>query len=186
MKKLLLTLFAVLVLAAIPATGVFAATTATVTVTATPGFIGIANDPNTWPIGVITINTTYYANPLGGTTAPSATVVDGECRWTLTNSSTVTINVAIDFNDFAGGNTMTNGNTGSNGATTFGAYSYLSGSAYPGERVTLNNDASTNLISNMLAATTTKKWGAEMKTRTDAWTTGDALTATIVLTATAA
>ena len=76
---------------------VSAATTAVVTVTGNPAYIAITIAPTTYTINsdtggnsAMNINTTYYSNPLGGTTSPSATVVDGECDFTITNTSSIT------------------------------------------------------------------------------------------------
>ena len=63
-----------------------AATTAVVTVTNTTQCVSISNNVSTYNFNAagaahagVLINTTYYSNPGGQTTAPSAMVVDGEC-----------------------------------------------------------------------------------------------------------
>jgi hypothetical protein len=181
-------LLVVLLVATLP---VLAATTQDVTVTATPSFISIANAPATWALDGITgdsrvdINTVYYANPLGDTTAPAgANVVDGECRFTITNSSTVAIDLSVNCGNFTGGDAMTNTDTGNNGAGQYGAYSWASGTAYPGGRVIMKTAASGVLV-DALAALTNIKWGGEIETQTDAWTSGDVMTATMTISAVA-
>ena len=196
MKRALISVLMALVLVIAPAIGANAASTATVTVTAVPSFLDISVAPTTWTIngidgnGTIATNTVYYANPAGSSgdvTAPNATIVDGDCQFTATNSSTVPVNIAINMSDFSGGNAMTNNGTGysTNGATTYGASVYVSGLAWPGGAVTAAASSSSNSITS-LAASGTKKFGVAIKTRTDAWTAGTSLTSTITLTATSA
>ena len=62
----------------------YAATTAVVTVTNTTQFVSISNNVSTYNFNAtgaahagVLPSTTYYSNPGGQTTAPSATVVDG-------------------------------------------------------------------------------------------------------------
>jgi len=159
-----------------------------ITITATPGYVSFSSAPTTWTLnditgdGFINVDTVYYANPLGDTTPPSATVLDAECQFTWTNDSTVDIEVYVDCGSFTGGDAdMTNGGTGSNGATTYGAYSWYSGMTYASKVIVKSSG------SNVLYTTVTpgedKKWGAEIETREDAWTGGDASTATMTITA---
>ena len=160
-----------------------------ITITATPSYVSFSSAPTTWTLNGITgdskidVNTTYYANPLGDTTAPSTTVADGECQFTWTNDSSVNINIYVDCGSFTGGDAdMTNSGTGSNGATTYGAYAWYSGMTYANKVVVKSSGSSA------LYTTTTpgedKKWGAEILTRTDAWTGGTSSTATMTITAT--
>ena len=140
MRKTLFAIMLALALVLIPVGSAFAATTATVTVTATPSILSITQCPGylgsklalSTPVTKIVRNTTYYSNPLGDTTAPTgAAVVDGECRFTLTNNGDVNVDITINMTDLG---TMTNGEGGYtvNGATSFGASAYVSGSAWPG------------------------------------------------------
>jgi len=84
MKKLILVIMLV-VMMTLGLTGMaLAATSDTITVTATPAFVGISNSPATWLVngingapapkvgdGRIRRNIVYYANPLGDVTAPA-------------------------------------------------------------------------------------------------------------------
>ena len=168
---------------------VLAATSANVTVTATPAFISITNAPNTWELDGLTgdsrvaVDTLYYSNPLGDTTAPAgANVVDAECRFTVTNTSTVAIDLHVNCGHFAGGDAMQNSDTGANGVGEYGAYSWASGAAYPGGKVVMKTAASL-VMKDALAALTDIKWGAEIETQSDAWASGDQMTATMVISA---
>ena len=94
-KNLIGVLFAVVLIAvlAVPVSAT------DITVTATPAYVSFSSAPTTWTLNGITgdskidVDTVYYANPLGDTTAPSATVADGECQFTWTNDSSVNINI---------------------------------------------------------------------------------------------
>jgi len=179
----------VLVMLFVLAVPVTAATSQDVTVTAVPAFISISNTPGTWTIngitgsGVIAPNTTYYTNPLGDASSPGVTVVDGECRFTVTNTSTVATDITVNFPNHTGGDASTNSGTGNNAATSFGAYGYYSGMTYT-NKVIAKASGSNPLISN-LAATTNFKWGLEYKSQTSAWTSGTSMTSTVTITATA-
>jgi hypothetical protein len=174
---------------------VLAAETDTIVVTASPVFLAIDNSPDTWTVngclipavgkegdGKIRKNTTYYSNPLGDWDVPSAVVVDGECQFTITNTSNVHTDIAVNFPNFAGGDAMTNSNTGSNGATAFGAYGWYSGMTYT-NKVILKASGSDVLLSN-LGETTNKKFGMEVKTQTNAFTSPTAMTSSVVISVT--
>jgi hypothetical protein len=192
MRKLLISLALALTLVLSFNLPAFAATSQDVTVTATPSYIAISNSPNTWTIngisgtGKIQPNTTYYAKgSTNETTPPSATVLDAECYFTVTNSSSVNIDLTVTWGAFTGGGAdMTNSNAGTNGATTYGAYCWYSGMTYT-SKVIVKSTGSDKMLTGMTPATTTKKWGVEIKTRTDAWTSGTSSTSTLTITATA-
>lgn len=191
MKRLAVCLmFLAVMLALIPAGTALAATSQNVTVNATPSYISITNAPDYWVLNGITgnsrisINTVYYSNPLGDTTTPSATVVDGECQFTITNASTVAIDLTVTCSDFSGGDAdMTNSDDGSNGATSYGAYCWNSGMTYASKVIMKTTGSS--VMKDALAALTNIKWGAEIETQTDAWGGGSLSQATMIITATA-
>ena len=133
----------------------------------------------------IAISTTYYSNPLGATTQPTeAGILDTECRFTITNTSSVATDLTVNFIHFTGGDAMQNSGTGSGGVGTFGAYSWPSGAVYStGKVIALN--AGSAVMKNALAATTNIKWGLTLSTQTDEWTTGAAMSSTVTITATA-
>lgn len=165
---------------------VSAATSQDVTVTAQPKYISISLDNNTWTIGgltgagVIDPSTTYFSNPLGDTTSPSSTVVDGECRFSMTNTSSVHTNIKMHWHNFSGGDAnMTNG-SGTPGATAFAGFAYISGALYSA-KVTVN--ATDVEVIHDLGETTNKKFGLTIQTQTDAWTGGASSTATMTVSA---
>lgn len=187
MRKLILSLALALMLLVLSAVPAFALTSQDVTVTATPSFIGIANAPSAWDLNdasPVLVDTVYYANPEGTTTPPSATVLDAECDFTITNSSTIATDLTVNCGDFAGGPTMTNSDSdGSNGATTYGGFSWYSGMTYSGKVVMKTTGSA--VLKDALVAETNIKWGAEIETRTTAWDSGDEMEATMTITATA-
>ena len=172
---------------------VSAATTAVVTVTGTPAYVAVTISPTTYTINsdnsgssVMAINTTYYSNPLGGTTSPSATVVDGECDFTITNTASIATDLTGNMADGSGGsNPMTNVNGAAAGAASYSAYAYYSGETFA-SKVLLKSSASTlgNFKSN-LGATTNIKVGFQFSTQTGAWTGGTGSTYTLTITSTA-
>lgn len=192
MKKwrLWVALALVLVLVMIPAGQVFAATSQDVSVTATPQYIAIANAPSTWTINsltgssVILVDTMYWSNPLGDTTTPTVGgAVDGECRFTITNTSTVAIDLTVLFPHHAGGDASTNSDTGANAAGSFGAKSYFTGQA-SGAWVIAKNSGS-GVGKDALAASTNIKWGLQYESQSDAWGSGTNMTSTVNIAATA-
>ena len=173
-------------------TPVLGAASQNVTVTVTPEFIAIANAPADWEVnnevagsGVVTIDTLYYSNPLGDATIPTVGgAVDGECRFTITNTSTVVTDLTVLFPHHAAGDASTNSDTGANAAGSFGAYSYFSGQIQGAWVIAKNAGSAAGKED--LAATTDIKWGLIYETQTGAWTSGTPMTSTVSITATAA
>ena len=192
--KRLLGLVSVVAIAAalaLPGTA-FAAGSANITVTGTPLFLSITNTPNTWTLngitgsGTIAVDTVYYANPLGDTTPPSATVDAGECQFnTSVTAGATTCDLTVTMGAFTGGNaTMTNSDSdGSNGESTYGAFCWYDGMTYS-SKVVVKSTGSDEMYSSGLAAEASLNWGAEIETRTGAWEGGGASTATLTITAT--
>ena len=168
-----------------------AATSATVTITAQPAFVGIANSPSTWTVnnfthsGFVKNNTVYYSNPTGDNLQPTGGgVLATECAFNMTNTSTVATNITLNIANFTGGDADANTNLGTNNATAFGAYGYYTGLAYA-NKVIAKTTASGVLIPN-LAALTYKGWGIEIKLQANDWTSASNMTTTAVITAIAA
>ena len=188
MKRILFTLLAVLALVLSIGVPVFGAagTTQDITVTATPKYLAIEIDVLTWVIngitgtGVIDPSTTYYSNPIGDTTAPTATVVDGECRFTVDNTSTVHTNLKLHWHTFTGGDAnMINVDTGAADATHFAGFCYLSGALLSAKvQVTIADIE----VKHDLGETTDVKFGLQIDTQTGAWAGGDPSTATVTMT----
>jgi hypothetical protein len=167
----------------------FAATSADVSITGEPTYIAITGT-DSWTInlgtngdGKIDIATTYYSNPLGCNLSPSDTVVDGECKFTVTNaSSNVPLTLTVNIPNFTGGDAMANSNSGSGGVGTYGAYVYCTGMTYSSGKVVAKATGSAPLKTNF--TDTTLKWGITIATQTDVWTSPTAETTTATITAT--
>jgi hypothetical protein len=191
MKMKVLGIFAVVALLAgvlSPAVA-FAATSADVSITGEPTYIAITGN-NSWTInlgtngdGKMDIATTYYSNPLGCNLSPSDPVVDGECKFTVTNaSSNVPLTLTVNILDFTGGDAMANSNSGSGGVGTYGAYVYCTGMIYSSGKVVAQATGSAPLKTNFTDGTL--KWGITIATQTDVWTSPTAETTTATITAT--
>ena len=169
-----------------------AATSQDVTVTATPSYIAISNGQATWTIngiagsGVIEPSTTYYANALGDTDVPDATVGATEGYFPITNTSSVDITLTVDMENFAGGDAnMTNGETGSAGATSYGAYSWYEGQTYANKVIIKTNGTGSDVLWTSPTPGADIDLGAEISTQTNAWAGGGSSTATLKITAAA-
>ncbi len=191
MKRTVVSLMLALVLILIPATEVLAATSQNVEVTATPEYIAISNTPGTWTVngiggsGVIATSTTYYSNPQGDTSVPSDPVATNECRFAITNTSTVAIDLVANFPNHSGGDASTNSDNGSAGATSFGAYGYTDNmTTYASDRVVMQVSGGA-VLKDALVASANISWGIEYSSQTDTWTSGTNMTSTVVITATA-
>ena len=159
-----------------------------ITVTASPSYIEFGSSPTSWTLndltgsGLIDEDTVYYSNPLGDTTPPSATVVDGECYFTWANNSSVNITITVNCGHFTGGDAdMTNSGTGSNGATSYGAYAWYSGMTYANKVVVASSGSAA--LYNTTTPGEDRKWGAEIETRTDSWAGTSASNTTMTITA---
>lgn len=197
MRKILVGLILAVLLTMALAVPAMAGNTQSVTVTATPSFVSIANTPGTWTMngvkgdGLIDIDTIYYAIGAAGTsdtTAPVTTVADADCRFTLTDTSSVNITLKVTMEDFASGSDpMLNAESADNGEGTYSAYSYYSGLAYPSGKVLVKEVANIGTTGVLYTSTTPGgadiKWAAQVETQTDVWTGGTSSTATLTITA---
>jgi len=193
MRRILVGVLSALALVLVSVVPAFADSSQNVTVTGAPLYLSISNTPSTWTIngitgsGLIEPDTTYYAKgSTNETTAPSATVLGTECYFTVTNGTgATTCDLTVTWGAFTGGGAdMTNSDAGTNGATTYGAYCWYEGMTYT-SKVIVKSTGSDEMYSTGLAADASLKWGVEIKTRTDAWTSGTSSTSTLTITATA-
>ena len=137
----------------------------------------IANTPATENLGTLATNTTYYANG----SAPSNPVVDGECTFTITNSSGGAVDITIKATDFTGGNgwTLTSGAPGSDTTRMTAYYSGLN----PASGVVLTTSYQAFITA--LADSGTKKWDFKLESPS-AFTDGVSKSSTITVSATCA
>lgn len=171
-------------------------TSQSVTVTATPSFIAVENTPDTWTMngvkgdGFILVNTIYYAIDVAkasDTTGPGATVAAADCRFALTDTSSVNITLKVTMEDFAGGSAnMANSEDGTNGATNYGAYSYYSGMTYTAKKVVkevANIGTTTAMYTSSTPGGADIAWAVQVETQENAWAGSSASTATLTITA---
>ncbi|TRZ52029.1 MAG: hypothetical protein D4S01_03655 [Dehalococcoidia bacterium] len=101
MKRLVISVVLAVALVIVPASGVLAATTDTVTVTASPSYVEIANAPDTWAIGAVTAGVDdQTANDFFTITNGSGVAID------------ITIQVTTDWAFTSGSNSWTYGAPG--------------------------------------------------------------------------
>lgn len=198
MRRIIVSVVLALVLVTSAAVPAFAADYADVTVTATPLYLSITNltddTGTTWLIngidgtGLIDPSTIYYAK--GGaneTTAPSATVLGTECYFTVTNATGASAcDLVVTWGSFTGGGAnMTNTDTdGSNGATSYGAFCWYEGmTTYASSKVVVKSTGSATMYTAGLAAEGTLKWGVEIETQDNGWSSGVSSTSTLTITA---
>lgn len=190
MKKLVISVVLAVALVIVPASGVLAADTATVTVTAVPSYIDISIDNTAWTLngisgsGALDINTTYYSQASGDETTTFGDPVTAVSAWhSVTNSSGINITLKSDMSNFANGTVpMTNGN-GTAGANAFAAWvCEADGVAdWSTDKVVMQTSGSTIFWTSSSAGDDIKV-GFGVQTQTGAWTDATSQESTITLT----
>jgi hypothetical protein len=189
--RIILPLFIALVVVMSMSIPIYSALSDTITITNTPQFISISIAPDTYNINGADgkgakPSTTYYTNPSGMETTPTVGgAVDGECAFTITNTSNVHIDLKVTSSDFAGGSdNSANSDAGTAAAATYGAKSYFSGqaaAAWEVAKVAIDATGYANL-----GETTNIKFGMIIAEQTNAWTGATPATFSVVVTASAA
>ena len=175
MKKAIISITLAVALLMIPAGAALAATSQAVTVTATPSYVSISNDPSTWPIGAVNASSSYWSK----NATPTFPLDDGECYFTVTNDGSVAVDITVTGANFTGGVGWTL--AGSTGENTVVMKAGKSGDSLEGNMVTLTTGAQAFISA--LAASGTKMW--ELKLDTGTFTDGVAKSADVTLTAAA-
>lgn len=189
MKRLIISLVLALALLMIPASGVFAGTTANVDVTAVPSLVDVSISNASWTIngingnGAIEANQTYYSQKTQGeTTVFGDPVLTANCWNVVTNNSTVNITLKADMADFAGGTVpMTNGD-GTQGANAFAAWVCAAGSNWSTQKQIMKTTNSTVFWTSSSAGDDIEI-GFGVQTQSGAWSDYTTQTTTILLTA---
>jgi hypothetical protein len=153
------------------ATPAFAATTANVTITATPSFISISVNDTTWDFGTVTAGTTV------NTSTTTAFEVNNLCT-VITN-----VSIAVNSTSWVGGTPWTHDDTATPGADTAGLLANKGGTWGTGDVIVKQADPN-NIAANQ-AATTNFTFGLGLQVPT-AFTDGTQKTIKVILTATAA
>ena len=180
MKTLKLWLLTALALICIlvPSSAALAATTADVTVTATPTYIAMTNSEATWALGAVLENTSYWWTTAG--TAPAEPFVAGDMKSTITNTGSVAEDFSVHAHNFTGGVGWTLHATVPNANVVVLSVG-ITGCANEAAMLDLVDTTPQSFVSN-LAAAGTVKWCALLKTGT--FGDGVAKSATVTLTAT--
>ncbi len=146
------------------ASPVLAATTADVSVNATPAYVSITNTPDNYGFGTVAVSTNYSTSTT---------------YFTITNGSTINIDIAISTNaSWAGGNTWTHSDTGTPGAETAALYSTNGTAAW---NIIVKNATPNDLFSS--TADASPDWGLRLMSPTS-FDDGVLKTNTVTLTAT--
>ena len=179
MKKKIVGLLSVvtllIALIAIP-TAANAATTATVTITATPQYLAITINGGAnvnWSVGTVAADSTYWQK---GGSEPSWPIADADCSFTLANAGSVASDIDVKGTNFTGGVgwTLT---TGSPGENTVRVTAYASGmQKADGKKLTTSDQ---EFVDN-LAASGTKK--GELSLETGTFTDGEQKSSTVTFT----
>jgi hypothetical protein len=188
MKKLLILLVVLGVLAILWPTEVMADSTAVITITNTPYFVSVDITPSSWTIngltgdGYVDSGTTYYSNPLGDTASPTVSgALDSECYFTATNGMADAVDLTVTTSDFTGGSdNSTNSNAGVAGPTSYGAYSYFAGQS-SAQWVICQSSGSSLGYSN-LAGGGDVNFGLIISEQTNSWTGDSSASSTITIT----
>lgn len=157
-------------------TPLMAATTADVTITATPEFLAITNDSGNWSIGTIAAAATVYFT--ADSLIPAEPLVDGDMKGTITNGGSVTSDIAIHGHNFTGGVgwTLSADNTpGENEAAIRAGITGMADRAAMIQVISTDTDLKTSL-----AASGTIMWCMELLTGT--FTDGVEKTSSVTLT----
>jgi TRAP-type uncharacterized transport system fused permease subunit len=166
----LISLAVIISILIIPSLPVFAATTADVTVTATPSFISIAVDNSTMAFGVVAVSSNYSSA--------------NTSSFTIDNLSSIQTDqtIAVTTANWSGGTQWVNSNTATPGADTAALWANKGGAWETGDIIiksTAPNDVATNQ-----AATTDYSFGLRLGTPTS-FTDGVAKSITVRVTAAA-
>jgi hypothetical protein len=165
MKRILISLLSALFMTVMLVLPALAATTATVTVTATPTYIAITNSPASYDFGVI---------------AASATPATSAGYFSITNTSSVATNISIWAVAITGGVGWTLNTTGAPGTDQAGMYAGIVSGTF-GTVVTTSPGA---VIKSSLAASTSQTWHLKLMAPTS-FTDGVQKSTTVTISAAA-
>jgi hypothetical protein len=183
-KRILLSLIIAISLIGVFSIPAFAATTADVTVTATPTYIAMTNGLATWSVGVVAESGTYWwdSDGAGSGAAPSSSFDDGEMATTITNTGSVAEDIDVHCHAATGGVGWAVSTDDSPGANEYSLRAGITGTA--NEAAMIQVITTDSELIDSLAAAGTKKWIMELETGT--FTDGVEKSFTVTLTASAA
>lgn len=175
-RQLVLGLFMALVLFITTTTGVFAATTADVTVTYTPEYVAITNSNANWYIGNVAASTTYWWT--NNATAPAEPFPTASMNSTIVNTGSVTTDVDIKATNPTGGVGHTLSTDGSAGEDEISLRAGINGTANDAAMIqVITTDTE---LADSIPASANVTWCVNLTTGT--FTDGTEKTTTITLT----
>jgi hypothetical protein len=182
MKNKLIAILLALVLAILPATNAYAATTQDVTVTWTPTSIALTNSEASWAIGNVVASYEYYWWTADGNAPAPEPFEAADMKSTITNTGNVAEDIDIHNHNSAGGAGWTVSTDETPVADEFSMRAGITGTANRAAMIQVVT-GDTELVDN-LAASGTKAWCMSLETGT--YTVTDNQSCTVTLTASAA
>jgi hypothetical protein len=181
MKRILVSLLVALVMVVGMALPAFAATTATVTVTATPTYIALTNSVNTWAMGTVAESSTYWWATGDVEPDPNDVYEAADMKSEIENTGSVAEDIDIKVAAFTGGVGWAISTDATPGADEISIRAAITGGSTAALIQVITTD--TELKDN-LAAAGKVKWMMQGKTGT--FSDGVAKSGTVTLTASAA
>ena len=183
MRKVIVVILAVLTLTAGMAVPAFADPTATVSITATPGYLCMTltffdSHDGSWALGAIPESTTYWWDDEGAYPGapPSFALAIGNCAGNITNCGSGTRDITAECADFTGGNGW-NLVTGAPGSGEVQVTVYFEGDATEAAGTELDN----GVIDVYEDLATSTSIGVELSLETGTFTDGVAKSSTGVV-----
>jgi len=180
MKRILVGILVSTILAIALVSPALAATTQTVTITATPTYIALTNSEDTWAVGTVAGSTAYWWT--SDSNAPDEPFVDGDMKSTITNTGSVAEDIDVKVAAFTGGAGWTISTDDSPDEGEISIRAGITGTANEAGMIQVIT-TDTELVDG-LASSGTKKWCMEMETPAT-FTDGVEKSGTVTLTATA-
>jgi hypothetical protein len=181
MKRILVTLILVLALVLTQAMPALAATSADVTVTATPTYIAMTNSEPSWAIGTVAASFDSYFWTADGL-VPAEPLADGDMKSIITNTGSVAEDIDIKCANFTGGVGWTLSADQTPNLNEVSLRAGITGMANRAAMVqVVNGDLE---LVNSLASSGTKMWCMELETGT--FGDGVGKSGTVTVTASAA
>ena len=179
MRKAILSIALALMLLVVFAVPIFAATTADVTITATPTYIALTNSEASWPVGTVVASTAYWWT--ADTNPPAEPFVDGDMKSTITNTGSVAEDIDIKVAAFTGGDGWA---ISTDDTPVEGEISIRAGVTGTANEAAMVQVITTDVeLTGSLASLGTIMWCMEMETPAS-FTDGVAKSGTVTLTAT--
>jgi hypothetical protein len=161
-------------------TPALAATTADVTVTATPTYIALTNSEATWAVGTVAASTTYWWTADSNAPDPTSPTEAADMKSTITNTGSVAEDIDIKVAAFTGGTGWTISTDDSPAEGEIAILAVVTGGDTASMTQVITTDSE---LTGSLASSGTIKWSMKMITPAS-FTDGVEKSGTVTLTAT--